>query len=179
MKTYKSLRDRLPFGHHPGFLIKSNLQGFRNWYFGDRAGPQCGKSNVLHELAHAIQFAPRERFSHIKPISFIFKWRVIDVLGTLCNEPLTNKATLRECETHAIALHLQQMIGHSFSMQHSIDRFADAIHLLPDSHYNTKDEKIKFIKEYYDKWMQDKVIKCANEVLDFIHVSRETQEIMK
>lgn len=102
----------LGISNHPGFRFKENLEGYRDFTFGCKAGPvEPNITDLSHELAHAAQFGAKAfRF---RAFSWGFNFKVPHKLicGQYISEPETYKGTLREIETVAFQLHLLQSGG--------------------------------------------------------------------
>lgn len=60
LKVMTGRLARLGLGNHPGLLIRPGQEGYRDYAFGGRAGPQVSWVNLFHELAHAAEFGGSE-----------------------------------------------------------------------------------------------------------------------
>jgi len=103
--------DRFPLGRHPGFFFNPQVEGYRDHVFGGRAGPSTHISHLFHELAHAAQFGPDAFKTRTCNGHFVFRNRLVTVLGQRCVEPLTWSSTKRELETFAYQFHLLRSTG--------------------------------------------------------------------
>src|SRR5690606_19726332 len=102
---------RLPVGRHPAMFFSPEMEGYIDYCFGGRAGPDIGISHLCHELAHAAEFGPDTFKYRAYMGSFRFKMRKIFVIDRYCIEPDTNQATLREIRTFAHQLNLMRLMG--------------------------------------------------------------------
>jgi hypothetical protein len=106
---------RLPIAKHPGLLFSLEVEGWRDYAFGARAGPSYDAVNIFHELAHASQFGPDQFKARASANGFVFKLPRIWVYDRFCVEPTTNQMTERELDTFAHQLHLMRLAGFKVS----------------------------------------------------------------
>lgn len=105
---------RLKIGRHPALRFSPGLEGYREYVFGARAGPEISATNLFHELGHAAQFGGGNFRYRATVHGFLFKSpRKIYVAGTGYPEPATAGATERELQAIAFQLHLMQSAGYS------------------------------------------------------------------
>lgn len=86
-------------------------QGYRNWMFGAKAGPEISWTHVFHEIAHAVEFGSETVGERGANGTFHFKNRTVEFDGQLYVEPVTYQACLREIRTWAIQLKLMKFVG--------------------------------------------------------------------
>lgn len=104
--------ENLGIADHPGLRIERRLMGYENFAFGCRITLcQPSARHLAHELGHAAQFGPKHFSRRARQYGFNFKMRTVDVVGTICVEPDTAQATVRELETFAFQAHLLELAG--------------------------------------------------------------------
>lgn len=124
---------KLPFAGHPALRVRADLEGFKDYTFGMRAGPSISPRQVFHELAHAAQFGPAEFSKRCTKGGFVFKrYHQIQVMGERCSHPLTVKAIQRELETFAYELHLLRAVGYRVSEEQFFYESANLMKYMPD-----------------------------------------------
>lgn len=102
---------RLPVAKHPALRIQPGLEGYRDYLFGARAGPNLSSVNLFHELAHAAEFGPELFRYRAMEGGFQFKVPRRFIYDRYCAEPRTDGATDRELRTFAYQLHLMHAAG--------------------------------------------------------------------
>lgn len=102
---------RLGLAHHPGLLIRPTFEGYRDYAFGGRAGPQVAVEHLFHELGHAAEFGPDEFRRRAGAYGFAFKIPQEWIYDRFCPVPQTMQATARELRTFAHQYHLMQRAG--------------------------------------------------------------------
>jgi hypothetical protein len=125
---------RLPVvGNHPALRIDPWIEGYREYTFGGKAGPEIAIINVFHELAHAAEFGAR-RFCH-RTVGgkFYFKIPRVFLFGSYYAEPRTVQGSLREAKTFAYQLHLMQAAGLRVKSDEFFDEMARVMVYLADA----------------------------------------------
>jgi hypothetical protein len=123
---------RLPVGKHPALLFNPQLEGYRDYTFGCRAGPSVSAVNGFHELAHAAQFGPDSFRYRATEAGFRFKTREIWIGSHHCLDPRTDQATRRELETLAHQLHLMHCAGYKVRPRPFFAKAVKAMWFMPD-----------------------------------------------
>lgn len=104
--------ENLGIANHPGLRVERRLMGYENFTFGCRiALCRANVRHLAHELGHAAQFGGKHFARRARQYGFNFKMRTVDVVGTICQEPNTAQATVRELETFAFQAHLLELAG--------------------------------------------------------------------
>lgn len=167
---------RLPWFNHIAFKIDPKIEGYKNFVFGGRAGPDIGNGmNVLHEMSHAIQFGANCFKSRTENGSFVFKQKGSKYLfGQYIYEPTTNNCSLRELETFAIQLHIYEYLFGEMSeldYKNYVYDISNIMKYLPDvfEMYRSFEPNIelthKYLIEFYKKWDMKKIEKSMNSWL--------------
>lgn len=97
---------QLPICGHAALKVNPEIEGYKNYVFGARAGPDICFTNLAHELAHAAQFGKENFRWRAKDFGFLFKLPKKFICDRYCVEPITIQATVRELETFAYQLHI-------------------------------------------------------------------------
>lgn len=151
---------RLKVARHPAMRFSPGLEGYREYVFGARAGPDISASNLFHELGHAAQFGV-ESFRYRATVhGFLFKSpRKIYVAGEGYPEPVTAGATERELQAIAFQLHLMKSAGYSLREDVYFERGAQLMKYMADW-WNVPGEG----EEGRLKSCQEKLVKYYQEV---------------
>lgn len=142
--VYRARLARVSLMAHPGFRYKVNQEGYSDFTFGGRAGPNIEFSALCHDLAHAVEFGPEAFDERCGPWGrFVFHVREIEIMGNLYPEPQTGQATERECRVFGIETKLYDLFG----VRYELDEFCRSAHrlcgYLPDwIHYHKDPEAI-------------------------------------
>lgn len=132
-KVVKGRLAKLSFGSHPALRVRADLEGFRDYTFGMRAGPSICPRQVFHELAHAAQFGPEEFSKRCSKGGFVFKrYHQISISGQRYCHPLSIKAIHRELETFAFELHLLRAVDYKVTAEQFFKESARLMQYMPD-----------------------------------------------
>lgn len=172
--AFTSRVARLPVvGNHPALKIDPWIQGYREYTFGGKAGPEIAIINVFHELAHAAEFGAR-RFRH-RTVGgkFYFKIPTVTVFNQICYEPRTVQGSLREAKTFAYQLHLMQAAGLRIKEDEFFDEMArvmvylaDAVNVPGDGSADGVAWRRERIVEFYNATPQEYVLDQLKMWLD-------------
>lgn len=102
---------RLPMARHPALFVRPSQQGYCDYAFGGRAGPDIAPTHLFHDLAHAAQFGPDAFRTRAHVSGFAFKVPRRYIFQQLVSEPQTMQATQREVDTFGYQLHLMRAAG--------------------------------------------------------------------
>ena len=172
---------KLPWNDHPAFMTDPTIEGYRDYKFGARAGPETDGWNCMHEMAHAVQFRANNFRSRVKNGSFVFKkpgafWS----MGHYCYEPTSTRGTMRELETFAIQFKMIEFVLGKQDVREYVKHITRLISWLPD-HYNLYKSTLingnerktsmlnisqKHLMEFYDKWSFEMIAEEMNRWLD-------------
>lgn len=148
---------RLPreIREHPALWFSPQLEGYRRYVFGARAGPQLSPLHLFHELAHAAQFGAAAFEVRATAAGFRFNQRTVCVLGQQYREALTDKATRRELETFGLQLHLMRAAGYRIGARQFASQVCGALRFMEDWH------NVPGI------WDTQRIEYCVEQVLEF------------
>lgn len=124
--------ERFSFRNHPALRVSPDLEGYRDFSFGGRAGPDCDFSHLAHELAHAAEFGPEQFRERGRFGRFNFHVHQVRVLGQMYDEPHTPQATQRECRTAGLQWMLLEMSGRKVHAGHYLESFVSTMDFMPD-----------------------------------------------
>lgn len=128
---------KLPFHHHPGLRVNYRQEGYDEFTFGGRAGPDCDFKHLAHDLAHAAEFGP-DAFEERAPYGrFVFRCTQVRVLGELYDEPHTAQASQRECRTAGLQWRLMELAG---------------CKVRPESYLKSYVSAMGFMADWYKSW---------------------------
>ena len=123
---------RLPICGHAALRTNSEIEGYRNYIFGARAGPDVCFTHLAHEIAHAAQFGKENFRWRAKDFGFVFEIPKKFVYDRYCVEPVTIQATVRELETFAYQLHILIKSGYKKTPQSLARELVESIRFMPD-----------------------------------------------
>lgn len=133
LQLFQARLRRLRVARHPGLLFCPGLEGFRDHTFGGRAGPSIEVINVLHEMAHAMEFGADQFEARCTPRGFVFgRSHRVEIGGRFYDQPTTCKSTERELQTFAYQLHLARLAGYRFTDSWFVKDCAHLMRLMPD-----------------------------------------------
>lgn len=152
--SVKRVLDRFPFRDHPGFRYDRNIEGYRDYTFGCRAGPEVDGRNLLHELGHAVEFGPDQFKSRCRYGHFRFRIPKVWIYGEPYDNFSTCLATKRELRAIAWQGRLAQGIMAEKEVQQMLDHFAEVMVWMPDEINipgDTEQERISWCREMIQK----------------------------
>ena len=129
---FKGILSPFSFVNHPGFIMKESLEGYLNFSFGGRAGPEISIEHVLHEIAHAIEFGPDEFENRVSRFGFHFIVPKVEIRGKMYNDPRSNLGTIRELRTMAIQWQFHRALGIDTNADDYCDRITKSLRFMPD-----------------------------------------------
>lgn len=135
---------RLPIGKHPALLWRAKQEGYRDYVFGAKAGPQVEVANLFHELGHAAEFGAENFTTRCIDGRFFFKLRWIEVLGQWYDEPKTAQSTIREIRAIGYQIRLMELAGCKMRRPLFARRIGSALQYMPDWLYvpGRQDERL-------------------------------------
>lgn len=152
--------EKLPFANHPAFKYDMGLEGYRDFTFGGRAGPESDIDNVFHEIAHAVEFGSKNFKKRAGKFGFVFKRPKLlgaHRYGLWYEDPKDDSATQRELRTFAIQAHLFEMVGGQITDEW-LDEKVNVAHYMPDWFMvfgEEQEDRDEFIKEMIQLYYQD------------------------
>lgn len=173
LKVFTARLARIPLGAHPALMFNPDVEGYRDYTFGGRAGPSVNFRHLTHELAHAAQFGKELFRWRATESGFVFKVPRVFVFNQYCFEPTTHQATMRELETFAHELHIRQACGYKQSPQAMARDCVQSMVFMPDW-YNvpgkSKEEKMDWctaqVLAHYHRLSADEVLAKLRAWLD-------------
>ena len=152
---------RFPFYEHSAFKISINLEGYKNCFYGCRAGSSWSVDYLIHDLAHCVEFGSNNFKKRYCNGSFVFKspkTQYFTCMGRTSSwkDWRTTQATERECRTIGIKLRLEQFLKPNFNLEKQVLEEIDSLKYVSDN-INVKSEGSKeyfrnLIMESYNKW---------------------------
>lgn len=97
---------------HPALRVGLGIEGYQNYVFGCRWGPDVVVDALCHELAHAVEFGPDAFSERCSPLGgFVFREKRVFSYGRFVTETTTGQITERECRATGIAFIIMQAFG--------------------------------------------------------------------
>ncbi len=160
----------------PGFNWKYTQEGYNDYVFGAKNGPEKNISNILHEMAHAIDFTMRKQTNRLDFNNWGFK-NISDFSTSL--EP-----TKLECRVVAIQKHLHEIINEHGDSEQNLDSYASYFaKVLADfmcdwiNGGDSKEERIQtrkdLIVENYNNYNKQDILNEWKQVCEYILIKQE------
>lgn len=92
--------------HHPNFSWQYGLEGFHDFKFGSKLGPENDPWLIIHDAAHVVEFTLAGEVDRFVKGDFNFKLPYVYAFGREFIEPKTRQMTQRELRACAIQWYL-------------------------------------------------------------------------
>ncbi len=165
--------SRAPWIRRPGFTWGTH-EGFRDYSFGARAGPEIGFQHLAHEMAHAIELLGNAELARLHANGYGLRVAQVEILGRSYDNPETMQATERECRVAGIQMHIMESAG--LRVSSFIDDFAETmVQFMPDWFVGAKHSEARkhqreeLIVKSYGSWDRNAVREAWSEVCAHIH----------
>lgn len=139
LKMCRARFSRIPALNSPAFVFGLH-EGYKDYHFGLRVGPNIDVDGVIHDLAHIVEFGQGQFRRRCVGGRLHFnvprKW----IYNRYCEEPQTGQASLREARTFGIQVRLKELMGYKVQWDAEVKQVLSILRLMHDWIYFVKDD---------------------------------------
>lgn len=146
-----ALLEKLPFTKNKGFKWRYKTQGYSNYAFGARIVNNHNVINLMHEIAHAVEFGPSQYGKRARFGTFKFNTNTFWFHDRYVTEQTTFQASFREARAEGIQCRLLEMLGFTVDVSALEEYGFSLTEYMPDSYYG-KTHREEYKSAFFDSY---------------------------